>query len=39
RRIHLSTGYAMHPWADLQPAGEQAATGRKLWHSSPGSAG
>ncbi|MDX3231545.1 DNA polymerase III subunit alpha [Streptomyces sp. ME19-01-6] len=39
RRIHLPTGYAMHPWADLRPAGEQAATGRKLWHSSPGSAG
>ncbi|MGY0063078.1 DNA polymerase III subunit alpha [Streptomyces sp. LZ34] len=39
RRIHLSTGYAMHPWADLRPAGDQAATGRKLWHSSPGSAG
>ncbi|WP_438294625.1 DNA polymerase III subunit alpha [Streptomyces sp. HUAS TT7] len=39
RRIHLSTGYELNPWADLQPAGEQAATGRKLWHSSPGSAG
>ncbi|MGP3984425.1 DNA polymerase III subunit alpha [Streptomyces sp. KR80] len=39
RRIHLPTGYAMHPWADLRPAGEGAATGRKLWHSSPGSAG
>ncbi|MFF3764318.1 DNA polymerase III subunit alpha [Streptomyces sp. NPDC001922] len=39
RRIHLSTGYAMHPWADLRPAGDPAATGRKLWHSSPGSAG
>ncbi|WP_424893137.1 DNA polymerase III subunit alpha [Streptomyces sp. XH2] len=39
RRIHLSTGYAMHPWADLRPAGEGAATGRKLWHASPGSAG
>ncbi|RCH65060.1 DNA polymerase III subunit alpha [Streptomyces sp. SDr-06] len=39
RRIHLSTGYELHPWADLRPAGEQAATGRKLWHSSPGSAG
>lgn len=39
RRIRLSTGYAMHPWADLQPAGEGAATGRKLWHASPGSAG
>ncbi|MFF4646349.1 DNA polymerase III subunit alpha [Streptomyces sp. NPDC001389] len=39
RRIHLPTGYAMNPWADLQPPGERAATGRKLWHSSPGSAG
>jgi error-prone DNA polymerase len=39
RRIQLSTGYAMHPWADLQPAGDQTATGRKLWHASPGSAG
>ncbi|WP_069466552.1 DNA polymerase III subunit alpha, partial [Actinacidiphila rubida] len=39
RRIHLSTGYEMHPWADLRPAGNGAATGRKLWHSSPGSAG
>ncbi|MFG2995553.1 DNA polymerase III subunit alpha [Streptomyces sp. NPDC048340] len=39
RRIHLSTGYEMNPWADLRPPGEGAATGRKLWHSSPGSAG
>lgn len=39
RRIHLPTGYEMSPWADLQPAGDRAATGRKLWHSSPGSAG
>ncbi|MGK5549050.1 DNA polymerase III subunit alpha, partial [Streptomyces sp. URMC 127] len=39
RRIHLPTGYVMHPWADLRPAGEGAATGRKLWHASPGSAG
>ncbi|MEU1950032.1 hypothetical protein ABZ554_48190, partial [Streptomyces sp. NPDC020125] len=39
RRIEMPTGYAMHPWADLQPAGDQAATGRKLWHASPGSAG
>ena len=22
RRIHLPTGYEMHPWADLRPAGE-----------------
>ncbi|MET9954734.1 DNA polymerase III subunit alpha [Streptomyces sp. NPDC006339] len=40
RRITLSTGYTMNPWADLRPAGEGAATpSRKLWHSSPGSAG
>ncbi|MEV8569016.1 DNA polymerase III subunit alpha [Streptomyces sp. NPDC051322] len=39
RRIQLPTGYEMHPWADLKPAGDQVATGRKLWHSSPGSAG
>lgn len=43
RRIHLPTGYAMHPWADLRPAGEEASQGpsaiRKLWHQSPGSAG
>ncbi|MFD9334885.1 DNA polymerase III subunit alpha [Streptomyces sp. NPDC060028] len=39
RRIHLSTGYEMNPWADLRPPGEGDLTGRKLWHSSPGSAG
>ncbi|MFE1411110.1 DNA polymerase III subunit alpha [Streptomyces sp. NPDC058746] len=39
RRIRMSTGYEMNPWADLQPPGEGPATGRKLWHSSPGSAG
>ncbi|MCB5912387.1 DNA polymerase III subunit alpha, partial [Streptomyces pinistramenti] len=39
RTIRLETGYTLHPWADLQPPGERAATGRKLWHSSPGSAG
>lgn len=39
RRIELSTGYQLNPWADLQPPGERAATGRKLWHQSPGSAG
>ncbi|TGA85681.1 hypothetical protein, partial [Streptomyces palmae] len=39
RRIQLPTGYAMHPWVDLRPAGDGAATGRKLWHASPGSAG
>ncbi|GAA3397284.1 DNA polymerase III subunit alpha [Streptomyces roseoviridis] len=40
RRITLPTGYTMNPWADLRPAGEGAVTPpRKLWHSSPGSAG
>ncbi|OKK14611.1 DNA polymerase III subunit alpha [Streptomyces sp. CB00455] len=39
RRIRLSTGFEMNAWADLQPPGPSAATGRKLWHSSPGSAG
>ncbi|MFD8640399.1 DNA polymerase III subunit alpha [Streptomyces zaomyceticus] len=39
RRITLSTGYEMNPWADLKPAGEGIPSGRKLWHSSPGSAG
>ncbi|MFF9844385.1 DNA polymerase III subunit alpha [Streptomyces sp. NPDC013740] len=40
RRITMPTGYEMNPWADLRPAGEGAATpARKLWHSSPGSAG
>ncbi|MFJ4010705.1 DNA polymerase III subunit alpha [Streptomyces sp. NPDC090026] len=39
RRIELPTGYRMNPWADLRPAGSPAATGRKLWHQSPGSAG
>ncbi|MFJ1916410.1 DNA polymerase III subunit alpha [Streptomyces sp. NPDC088147] len=39
RRIHLPTGYEMNPWADLKPPGEGLPTGRKLWHSSPGSAG
>lgn len=39
RRVRMPTGYEMHPWADLRPAGEGAPTGRKLWHSSPGSAG
>ncbi|MEU6916356.1 DNA polymerase III subunit alpha [Streptomyces olindensis] len=39
RRIRMPTGYEMHPWADLRPAGEGPAVGRKLWHQSPGSAG
>ncbi|MEU8457306.1 DNA polymerase III subunit alpha [Streptomyces griseoaurantiacus] len=39
RRIRMPTGYEMHPWADLRPAGEGPPGGRKLWHQSPGSAG
>ncbi|KOV98056.1 DNA polymerase III subunit alpha [Streptomyces sp. NRRL B-1140] len=39
RKIRMSTGYEMHPWADLRPAGEEPAKTRKLWHQSPGSAG
>ncbi|MER6525002.1 DNA polymerase III subunit alpha [Streptomyces sp. NPDC001508] len=39
RTIRIATGYEMHPWADLRPAGEDPAGGRKLWHQSPGSAG
>ncbi|KUN92855.1 DNA polymerase III subunit alpha [Streptomyces caeruleatus] len=39
RRIHLPTGYEMHPWADLRPAGQEPSQVRKLWHQSPGSAG
>ncbi|WP_263171519.1 DNA polymerase III subunit alpha [Streptomyces sp. SCSIO ZS0520] len=39
RRIRMSTGYEMHPWADLRPAGEGNGPPRKLWHQSPGSAG
>ncbi|KES03026.1 DNA polymerase III subunit alpha [Streptomyces toyocaensis] len=39
RTIRMPTGYEMHPWADLRPAGEGPAVGRKLWHRSPGSAG
>ncbi|MEO3754044.1 PHP domain-containing protein [Streptomyces sp. B6B3] len=43
RHIEMSTGYTLHPWADLRPAGDSpksVAEGvRKLWHASPGSAG
>ncbi|WP_406397830.1 PHP domain-containing protein [Streptomyces uncialis] len=44
RRIRMSTGYEMHAWADLRPAGEDPSKaprgpGRKLWHQSQGSAG
>ena len=37
--ITLPTGYTLAPWADLQPAGDDATATRKLWTSSPGSAG
>lgn len=39
RSLQLETGYALHPWADLQPPGESVKQSRKLWHQSPGSAG
>ncbi|MDB1089099.1 DNA polymerase III subunit alpha [Streptomyces sp. ACA25] len=42
RRIEMSTGYTLHPWADLRPAGDSGQPprhGRRMWHSSPGSAG
>ncbi|MFD3620189.1 DNA polymerase III subunit alpha [Streptomyces sp. NPDC058676] len=39
RRLSMPTGYELHPWADLRPAGEEPAKVRKLWHQSPGSAG
>ena len=43
RTITQSTGYALHPWADLQPPGTPAALtaldGRTFHHASPGSAG
>ncbi|MEZ0093192.1 DNA polymerase III subunit alpha [Streptacidiphilus sp. EB129] len=39
RVLTLPSGYTLAPWADLQPAGDDAAATRKLWTSSPGSAG
>ena len=37
--VHPS-GFRQSPYADIKPAGEDAKTApRKLWHSSPGSAG
>ncbi|MGW0758088.1 DNA polymerase III subunit alpha [Streptomyces sp. NPDC002814] len=39
RRIQMPTGYEMHPWADLRPAGQEPSQVRKLWHQSSGSAG
>ncbi|MFF3468017.1 hypothetical protein [Streptomyces sp. NPDC002619] len=37
RTITHETGAALHPWADLQPAGQRAADLTKLGHTSPGS--
>lgn len=42
RTVRVAKGYEMHPWADLRPPGDSAGSPkalRKLWHSSPGSAG
>ncbi|MFI7387939.1 DNA polymerase III subunit alpha [Streptomyces sp. NPDC049813] len=40
RRIRLSNGYEMYPWADLKPAGDGVMGPRRtLWHRSQGSAG
>jgi error-prone DNA polymerase len=42
RTVEVAKGYEMHPWADLRPPGDAADSPkalRKLWHSSPGSAG
>ncbi len=33
------TGFAQSPYADVAPAGEGSGAPRRLWHSSPGSAG
>lgn len=42
RRVFLHpSGFVQNPYTDIAPAGESPKTvpGRKLWHSSPGSAG
>jgi error-prone DNA polymerase len=41
RRVLVhSSGFAMSPYSDIKPAGEDAkGAPRKLWHSSPGSSG
>ncbi|UXY32391.1 helix-hairpin-helix domain-containing protein [Streptomyces sp. HUAS TT20] len=39
RTLPMETGAALHPWADLQPAGTRSADLTKLGHTSPGSAG
>jgi error-prone DNA polymerase len=36
--VHAS-GFRQSPYADTRPAGDSAKDARKLWHSSPGSAG
>ncbi|MER7666809.1 hypothetical protein [Streptomyces sp. NPDC096193] len=39
RTIRHETGAELHPWADLQPAGDRAADVSKLGYTSPGSPG
>jgi error-prone DNA polymerase len=41
RRVLLhSSGFAMSPYSDVKPAGEDTKdVARKLWHRSPGSPG
>ena len=41
RRVLMhSSGFAMSPYSDIKPAGEDTKdVARKLWHRSPGSAG
>ena len=41
RRVLIhSSGFAMSPYSDIKPAGEDTKdVARKLWHRSPGSAG
>ncbi|MDF3141800.1 DNA polymerase III subunit alpha, partial [Streptomyces sp. T21Q-yed] len=39
RTLPVETGAALHPWADLQPAGTRSADLTKLGHTSPGSPG
>ena len=41
RRVLVhSSGFAMSPYSDIKPAGEDTKdVARKLWHRSPGSAG
>ena len=39
RTIRHETGAQLHPWADLQPAGDRSADVSKLGYTSPGSPG